>query len=351
MNTKLYDLTIASAYEPAISDAAQTIKDGGLVVFPTETVYGIGADAFNESAVKKIFEAKGRPSDNPLIVHISDLSQINSLASEISEAAGKLIRAFMPGPLTLILKKKDSVPSAVTAGLDTVAVRMPGNPYALDFIKACATPIAAPSANISGRPSPTQPKHVIDDMTGKVDVILTAGSCEIGIESTVIDCSVDPVRILRPGGLSSEKIALLVRLDFAHTSEAECPKSPGMKYRHYKPEGRVVALLGNERQGIDYINAQTQALNEASGALVFEDMRSEVICTHVFSIGDKDRPAESANRLFSHLRTCDDLGIQIIYVMCTDQADLGEAYLNRLFKAADEIVDLNKVPIRKETIT
>ncbi len=344
MKTQVYDLLNAATYDEAIKLSGEIINNGGLVVFPTETVYGIGANALDEKAVAKIFAAKGRPADNPLIVHIADTAQIELLAQDIPQEAHKVIRHFMPGPVTVILNKKPCIPGNVTARLDTVAVRIPASNYARDFLISCGVPVAAPSANISGKPSPTEPKHVIDDMMGKVDVILTAGNCEIGVESTVIDFTTGQAKILRPGGLSAEKLSEVINLDVLPSGNdvnENAPKSPGMKYRHYKPKGRVVALKGGNEEVILYINKQCKSLKTCAAALVFEDVRDKIECEHVFSLGRRQEPAQGAKVLFSHLRKCDDAGAEIIYVMCTSRSGLGDAFLNRLYKASDRIIDLN----------
>lgn len=345
MKTQVYDLLNAATYEEAIKISGETINNGGLVVFPTETVYGIGANALDEKAVAKIFAAKGRPADNPLIVHIADPAQIELLARDIPQDAQKVISNFMPGPVTVILKKKPCIPGNVTAGLDTVAVRIPASDYARDFLVSCGVPVAAPSANISGKPSPTEPKHVIDDMMGKVDVILTAGNCEIGIESTVIDFTSGQAKILRPGGLSAEKLSEIILLETpssVNNKNENTPKSPGMKYRHYKPTGRVVALGGGDQDVASYINKQYKSNNICTAALVFEDIADKIECEHVFSLGNREEPAQGAKVLFSHLRKCDDVGAEVIYVMCTSNSGLGDAFLNRLYKASDQIIDLDE---------
>lgn len=340
MKTRIYDLTVADSYCHAIQDAAQTIANGGLVVFPTETVYGLGANAFDEKAVSRIFGAKGRPSDNPLIVHVADVSMIAMLA-DISEPQAKtVIDTFMPGPITIILKKSDLVPYAVTAGLETVAIRMPNEKYALDLIRKCQLPIAAPSANISGKPSPTRPEHVLQDMDGKADVILLGENCLYGIESTVLDCTVHPARILRPGAITQEQLAGVIELALSENfSDSEKPKSPGMKYKHYKPNAAVIAVKGNDADVIDYIN-RSAGESDDSAVLAFGELENAFTASRFFSLGRRDQPQESAQVLFAYFRECDRLGVKSIYVMCTENKGIGRAYLNRLLKAADQVIEL-----------
>ena len=231
--------------EKKLKRAAEIIRKGGLVAFPTETVYGLGANALNRKAVIKIFEAKGRPMDNPLIVHISDMKMIREIA-KMNEIAERLAKKFFPGPITLVVDKKEVIPPEVTAGLETVAIRMPSHPIALKLIKVSGVPIAAPSANLAGKPSPTKTEHVIDDLYGKVDLILDGGETNIGVESTVVDTTVYPVEILRPGGLPIEEIRKVVDVK-TFDRKVGVPKSPGMKYRHYAPEAELIVLYGKER--------------------------------------------------------------------------------------------------------
>ncbi len=340
MKTRIYDLTLSDGYCNAIQDAAQTIKDGGLVVFPTETVYGLGANALDEKAVSGIFMAKGRPSDNPLIVHVADVSMIAMLADLSEPQAKAVVDTFMPGPITIVLKKNNLVPYTVTAGLETVAIRMPNEKYALDLIRKCQLPIAAPSANISGKPSPTRPEHVLQDMDGKADVILLGENCLYGIESTVLDCTVHPARILRPGAITQEQLAGVIELALSeNVSDSDKPKSPGMKYNHYKPNAAVIAVKGNDADVIDYIN---RAACESSGSAVlgFSELKDAFTVSHFFSLGNKELPQESARVLFAYFRECDRLGVETIYVMCTENEGIGRAYLNRLLKAADQVIEL-----------
>ncbi len=280
MQTYIYDLTDKNIYEEAIRKAALAINNSGTVVFPTETVYGIGANAYDEAAIRKLFAAKNRPLDNPLIVHLASPEDIHSVARGIPKEAEKAAEAFMPGPITLIVPKGSNISPMVTAGLDTGAVRVPRRRSARDFIAACGVPIVAPSANVSGKPSTTSPKHVLDDMYGKVDVILTEGDCEVGLESTVVDFTCMPARILRPGGVTPEALSKVVALDMNYlpktlADDGGVPKSPGMKYRHYKPDAHVVLLLGDESQIVRYINARAKSCGEKCAAAVFKHLTAK----------------------------------------------------------------------------
>ena len=342
MQTKIYDLNDerTNAYQEALSISADTIRSGGLVVFPTETVYGLGANALDENAVAKIFEAKGRPQDNPLIVHLADKKDIKLYTKNISREAEKIIQHFMPGAITIILEKQVCIPDNVSAGLDTIGVRVPGSRLAHDFLNACMVPVAAPSANLSGKPSATLPKHVLDDMNGKVDVILLGGVCEIGLESTVVDLTSKPAKVLRPGGVSIEDISKFIDVqDNKKLSIGEAPKSPGMKYMHYKPNARVIALFGENENIVNYINKFATNTYQRAAAIVFDSMIESIDFAHRLSLGDQNKPTDAARVLFAHLRKCDDLNIDVVFVACMEPDGLGEAYMNRLIKAADSLID------------
>ena len=261
MKTEILKIDLHNIDSQKIKYAAQVIEEGGLVAFPTETVYGLGADALNKTAVEKIFKAKGRPSDNPLIVHVADKKSVGNLVLRIPEKAEKLMDAFWPGPLTLVMDKQSIVPDIITAGLDTVAIRVPSHPIALALIREAKLPIAAPSANISGKPSPTDSKHVINDLYGKVDVIIDGGFSNIGVESTVVDMVVDPPMLLRPGGITLEQLEDVignVRIDPGIAQKnldgKVVPKSPGMKYKHYAPKAKVVIVEGEIQKVAEKIN-------------------------------------------------------------------------------------------------
>lgn len=306
--------------------AGTIIAGGGTVAFPTETVYGLGADALSEEAVAKIFVAKGRPADNPLIVHIARASEITRLATKLTPKIVKLIDEFWPGPLTLVLPKTKEVPDIVTAGLPTVGIRMPDDPVALELIKSAGCPIAAPSANISGRPSPTRPEHVISDLAGKVDVILVGGNCKIGIESTVLDMSTDIPTILRPGFITAEDIIEViggkVEMDPNITDQNEAPKAPGMKYTHYAPKAQMTVFEGN-RHLVEVEVARVKALNEKCGNKVGVIM---------FDEGDF---VIAAQDFFAKLREFDDQEVDLILAGAMSKKNsLGFAVMNRMMKAA-----------------
>ena len=320
-----------------LKTAGEIIKNGGLVAFPTETVYGLGADAMNGDAVKKIFEAKGRPGDNPLIVHIADKNEIPKLACEINENAKKLIEAFMPGPFTVILKKQKNIPDAVTAGLDTVGIRFPLNKTAQDFIKASGTPIAAPSANISGKPSPTRAADVMADMNGRIEAVINGADCEVGVESTIVDASGDVPMLLRPGGITLDMLREVVastQIDknIIHAvSIDEQPKCPGMKYRHYAPDAQVIVVEGEKEAVQSKIKELLEEnKDKVTGVLtMYGNVYDEPV---MISTGDDDR--EYAQKLFSALRDFDNLGVQIIYAEFCERDGYGLAVKNRLYKSA-----------------
>ena len=317
-----------------IFEAAEIIKRGGIVALPTETVYGLAANAFNDEAVIKIFKAKGRPADNPLIVHISDMSDLDMLVSEFPNTAKKLAENFWPGPLTIILPKSDNIPDVVSAGLDTVAIRFPANKIMRDVIKQSGLPLAAPSANTSGLPSPTLAKHVIDDMYGKIDAILDGGACEVGVESTVITLEHAVPRILRPGGITHEQISeILGKVDIdeavcSNKSFTEKPSSPGMKYRHYSPNTKLVLVKGENF--VDFINGLK---NDNVCALCYTDdiININVPCV---SYGSAGNYKEQASKIFSALREADSLGADVIYARCPSTENEGLAVYNRLIRAA-----------------
>lgn len=301
--------------------AAEFIRNGGIVAFPTETVYGLGANVFDEEALKKIFEAKMRPSDNPFIVHVASVGQIDQLASDVSESARKLIIAFFPGPLTVVLPKSDRVPNVATAGLGSVGVRMPSNEIAHRFISACGTPIAAPSANLSGRPSPTTWEAVFEDLNGRVDCILQAEPTNIGLESTVVDCTIEPSLLLRPGAISIEELLEVVpTIDVGTRSDQERPKSPGLKHRHYSPTARVVVV------------SPGQTLEPSSDAAFIgfaapsANLRAFRICNSV---------DEYARSVYEFFRECDRKGIKTIYCEIVSPEGIGAALTDRLSRASE----------------
>lgn len=317
-----------SAYAPeeeVIKTAAECIKRGGLVVFPTETVYGLGADSFNDEALKKIYGAKGRPSDNPLISHIADISEVYLLAREVPENAKKLMEAFWGGPLTIILKKKENVSKVVTSKLDTVAIRMPSHSIANALIRLSGTPIAAPSANLSGSPSPTSFEYCKRDMDGRVDMIIDGGDCEIGLESTVVDLTGEVPVILRPGAITREDIAEVCGDCIYGGDYAEAPKCPGMKYIHYSPKAEVFAIE-------DTKNFVLPEAGDGVGVITYNKYEKLFNAVRFFSAGDSDM--EYAARLFYLLRKADDEGIKTIYATLPENKGMGVAIRNRLLKAA-----------------
>lgn len=345
MDTKIFDLRDKTIYNDAMKAAACSIKNGGIVVFPTETVYGLGADAFNYEGVQKIFEAKGRPGDNPLIVHIADREDIFLVCDNVSEDALKLANAFMPGPISIVMHQKGCVAQNVTAGLSTVAVRCPAKKEARDFIKTCGVPIAAPSANISGKPSPTKARHVIKDMNGKADVILLADDSEVGLESTVVDMSSDVCCILRPGAVSADMLRKVLGKEVWEAYKEKlvgAPKAPGMKYKHYKPDSYIITVHGSVGNAEEYINKRISEINvEPSkiACIVFNEA-SNINCSNVYYLGSANSPEQAAASLFASLRLCDENGISMAFVMSTNYGGIGDAYINRLHKASDEIITL-----------
>ena len=327
--------------------AAEIIRSGNTVVFPTETVYGLGANATCGDAVQKIFEAKGRPSDNPLIVHIADMTDVYPLVREIPEKAKILMEKFWPGPLTVIMKKSDLIPDLVTAGLDTVGIRMPETSSAREFIRLSGCPVAAPSANISGRPSPTNFKDVLRDMDGRAGGIIEGEPSRVGVESTVIDMTGEIPAILRPGGITAEQIEAEIGevLGSRELKDKETPMAPGMKYRHYAPSGRVYILKGSI-EAVTRFAEHRARLGKKVCMLCFDEFKSyfdENLVSFV-SLGSKDKPEDAANRLFSALRQTDDLGSQLIFAPEIPDHGLWKAVRNRLYKAAaNNVLDAENV--------
>ena len=330
------------ATDETLALAARLLAEGELVAFPTETVYGLGAHAMAAQAVLGIFSAKGRPADNPLIVHIHDRSQLDAIC-EVNDAAIRLMDAFWPGPLTIILPRKDAVPNAVTANLDTVAVRMPAHPVALALLKACNLPVAAPSANRSGKPSPTSAKHVFDDMDGRIPLIIDGGESDVGLESTVISLAGEKPCILRPGGVTKAMLEeVLGPVDLAGSilrplEKGEKALSPGMMYKHYSPDGQVTLIEGEE-------SAVVEALRKLYAHAASEGHRACVMCfsEHVAAladcqphdIGSKDDPSEVAHRLFATLRGLDEEKMDVIFSEVMPPEGVGLAVMNRLGRAA-----------------
>ncbi len=315
--------------------AAEIIKRGGLVAMPTETVYGLAADAFNGQAVADIFRAKGRPMDNPLIVHISSLSQMDRIVREFPEKAKALADRFWPGPLTIILPRSDSIPPEVSAGLDTVAVRYPSHPVAQQLISA-SCPLAAPSANLSGSPSPTTAAHVMSDMDGRIDAVIDGGDCEVGVESTVITLACPIPRILRPGGITAEQIREVIgdiEIDPAvikPLAEGQKAASPGMKYKHYSPKADVILLDGDDEAFEKYIN---EVMDDKTAALCYNGQQERLSCICI-AIGEKDDYNAYAHNLFASLRKADEMGCTKVYAHCPRKDGVGLAVYNRVIRAA-----------------
>ena len=342
METKIYRIDSADISEEIIAEAGEIIKQGGLVAFPTETVYGLGGDAFNPESSRKIYAAKGRPSDNPLIVHISALDDLERLVKNIPDNAHRLIEAFWPGPLTIIFNKKEEVPKETTGGLDTVAVRFPSDPIARRFITAAGGFVAAPSANISGRPSPTNGKYVVEDMNSRIDMILYGDDAEIGLESTIVDVTTEIPVILRPGYITEADLAGVcgsVDTDKTILSDASgvAPKAPGMKYRHYAPKGKLVIVEGEPDKVVRYINDEVRkdiAEGFKTGVIATDETVSSYKADVVFSAGSESNKEQVAHRLFSILRAFDDENVDKMYSVSFADDGLGMAVMNRLLKAA-----------------
>lgn len=321
----------------AIEQAGALLAAGQVVGIPTETVYGLGANALDPDAVRRIFAAKGRPSDNPLIVHIADLDDIHRLTTTLPTAAQKLAQAFWPGPLTIILPKAPCIPDVVSAGLDTVGIRLPSHPVARAVIRAAGVPIAAPSANQSGRPSTTTAAHVLQDMNGKIAAVIDGGACTVGVESTVVSLAGDLPRLLRPGGISLEQLQAVlgpVAIDRAiqqQIGDDVQVSAPGMKYRHYAPHAPVTAICGDPIQSAAYIAAH---LTEKTGVLCFDEFANQFSGHTVHTIGRADDPAAHAHAIFDALRAFDDSDVTAILAQCPPDTGIGLAVANRLKKAA-----------------
>ncbi len=327
-------------YEAAINEAVALLKKGEIVAFPTETVYGLGADGLREEAAKKIYAAKGRPSDNPLILHIDSLKMMAQIADSLPHMAMEIMAAFCPGPVTIIVKKKDSVPLSVTGGLDTVGVRWPGNEAARRLIGAVGSPLAAPSANISGSPSPTTAQAVYDDLKGRVPLILDDGACSVGVESTIVDCTGEVPVILRPGAITLEMLKELfpvVRLDAALHDPNAIPKAPGLKYRHYAPKMPVYLFKGDLRktagkmaQELDKLEAEGKTV----GVIASEETMACLSPSAPYVYGKRGELDKIASNIFAALRYFDRKNVDAILVEGTGEDELGLAVMNRLQKAA-----------------
>ncbi len=349
MNTEI--IKMPEGGRAAYEKAAHILADGGLVAFPTETVYGLGGNALNPEASKKIYAAKGRPSDNPLIVHISDISMVESLVMEIPEAAKKLMEAFWPGPLTIILKAGRAVPRQTTGGLDTVALRMPNHPVALELIRKSGLPIAAPSANASGRPSPTKAAHVMEDLDGRIDMVLDGGEVQIGVESTIVDLTTDVVQILRPGYITKDMLEGAighVEVDpaVAHINDgqmingSEPPKAPGMKYRHYAPKAPLTLVTGSAYEVVEELKRlalKAKTEGKRVGIICADEAGLEAFADKVYHVGSREDRSRQARLLYDVLRRCDEDELDVIFADdfgLERDAGLGYAVQNRLMKAA-----------------
>ena len=351
MQTEIIRITDAASSRAEIDRAAAVIRAGGLVVFPTETVYGLGGDGLSARAAEKIYAAKGRPSDNPLIIHVSDPADARRYTTPSPEAWAlyeRLARAFMPGPLTVILPRAEVVPLSTTGGLDTVAVRCPSHPIAHALIEAAGVPIAAPSANLSGKPSPTEASHVIHDLDGRVDVILDGGACDIGLESTIvkIDCDADGayLTLLRPGGITYDALTLVSdRVEVARAvseqlAADEKPLSPGMKYRHYAPSSPLILLDGEPEDVLRYL--QSKQSDEVCAILCYDEEIPALAPDGLLPIGAREDVASHAHSLFARLREADAItpAPTAIYAHLPSRDGLGLALYNRMIRAAAHTV-------------
>jgi len=342
MDTKIININKENIDEELIMEASSLIKDGKLVAFPTETVYGLGANGLDESAVKGIFNAKGRPQDNPLILHIYNVEQLIPLVKDVSDIALECIKKFWPGPLTMLFKKSNIVPDIITAGLDTVAIRMPNNPIALELIRKSNTPIAAPSANLSGKPSPTSANHVIQDLDGKIDMIIDGGITGVGLESTVLDLSGDVPLILRPGGVTIEDLKEFIpniTQDKGTIIESAdiTPKSPGQKYRHYAPKAEMIVFDGEIEDIVEGITNRTNELINKGlrvGIMATEETKNNYTLGTVLIVGSRENKESIAANLFNTIRLFDDKNVDIILAEGIESDNIGMAIMNRMMKAS-----------------
>lgn len=342
MDTIVHRIANTIEDDKAIQTAGKIIKQGGLVAFPTETVYGLGGDALNPDSSRKIYAAKGRPSDNPLIIHICKLEDIDKIISVFPDQAKKLAQEFWPGPLTMVLPKSDMVPKETTGGLDTVAVRMPVDPIALSFIEAAGGYVAAPSANVSGRPSPTSSRYVEEDMYGRIEMIIDGGDVEIGLESTIVDLTGKVPMLLRPGRITLEMLKeILGEVEVDKTilagNAAGRPKAPGMKYKHYAPKGELTIIAGESQAVVKKINelaVRGMQQGEKIGVIGTEENISFYQGHSIKSVGKRDDEVSIAKHLYRILREFDDEGITLIYSESFSAGGMGQAIMNRLLKAA-----------------
>ena len=349
MHTEILTITHPALSHAEIQAAAAILRDGGLVVFPTETVYGLGGNGMDAEASMKIYAAKGRPSDNPLIIHVAspEDAYLYTLVDDVTKPLYEaLAKAFMPGPLTVILPKRDCVPYSTTGGLDTVAVRCPSHPVAHALIEAAGIPVAAPSANLSGKPSPTCAEHVIDDLSGRVDMIIDGGECDIGLESTIVKIDSDGegayLTLLRPGGITYDALTCVCdRVEIARAvseqlAKDEKPLSPGMKYRHYAPTAPLVLLEGSEEDVLAFLQKAQET--EICAVLCYDEEIPSLRAERLLPVGKRDDVAAHAKTLFSRLREADSTNAAIIYAHLPDKSGLGLALYNRMIRAAAHTV-------------
>ncbi len=343
MNTKILKVDLNNIDMDSLKEAGQLISEGELVAFPTETVYGLGGDALDAKAAEKIYKAKGRPSDNPLIVHISKFEELEMISKDLPIEARKLADRFWPGPLTMIVNKNDKVPYETTGGMDTVAVRMPNHPIALELIRQSGCLIAAPSANTSGRPSPTEAKHVVGDLDGKIAMVLDGGEVGIGIESTIVDLTEDEILVLRPGYITpqmlSEVIGKEVKIDPGIIAQDDTtkPKAPGMKYKHYAPKASLVLVEGEQDNVVSKINELVQEQHKQDkkvAVIATDETRNKYKADVILNIGSRNDEDSIARHLYKILRECDELEIDSIFSESFQTPRIGNAIMNRLLKAA-----------------
>ncbi len=347
MDTKVFRLEKSNLDSKKINELGQIIQTGGLVAFPTETVYGLGGDALNKESAKKIYAAKGRPSDNPLIVHICCMEDLYRIVKRVPDSALKLAQAFWPGPLTMIFEKNDMVPCETTGGLSTVAVRMPKDPIALEFIRQSGGFVAAPSANVSGRPSPTLAKYVLEDMDGRIEAVIDGGEAIIGLESTIVDLTGQVPMILRPGYVTKEMLEnVLETVDedktMMHLTEGDKPKAPGMKYKHYAPKGELTIIAGDSEKVVSKINEMSLAMRRAgkrTGVIATSENFAFYKADVIKDIGSRENEAYIAKELYRILREFDDEAVEVIYSESFNEGGIGQAIMNRLLKAAGHHIE------------
>lgn len=337
METKLYKIIETNDNRKKLAEIAQIIKDSGLVAIPTETVYGLAANGLDGIAIKKIFEAKNRPMDNPLILHISHLDQLDGLSTGLKESDRKILEKLWPGPLTVILKKSDKIPDEVSAGLDTVAIRLPKKKLTRDFIDACGVPLAAPSANLSTKPSPTNARDVYEDMNGRIDAIIDGGSSSIGIESTVLDLTSQVPTILRPGFYTAEDLEKYwpkVNYDLSLKDDNQAPKSPGQKYKHYAPKAKVEVYVGSSKKFSQKLDEIIKNRHNNIGIMMFEEDEPKELANHTISMGSSKDLRYMGNVLFTGLREMDHKSMDLVIVHGVEEKGYGLSIMNRLKKAA-----------------